>query len=394
MTLGIDQVPAESFAFLGAAVLCMLAAVLFAMRPYRRAARHRDFYADDGRESVPKASVVMYCQSDRETLMATLSALASQDYPDFEVVVVCDAGMEYAGYISELVEARWTNVYVTFLQPGSHNLSRRKLANTIGMKAAKGEVVVTTQANIVIPSDSWLSAMMAPFCGAEGRHVDVTLGISHMDLSNMSGPAKAFRRFDALLSDALWIGYAAAGKPYRGDMFNLALRRSLFFKHKGYSGNMYLVNGEDDVYLREVCTPANTRLVTSPDAVLVTEWDDAVRRVWTMRKASYMFTRRWLPSAPFFKAGMAGLMQWLVPGFAVAAALTGLPSVWPLVAACLPVAALWIADIVCFRNVAALFGINGVAAPAPLLWLWRPVANLFFRMAHSGSYKKNFTWQR
>lgn len=401
MMFTIENIMLETWILLGISIVSLLYMLLFGMRPWLVASRHAGKCADKAEDSttvpdttVPKVTVVVYCQSDRERLLATLSAICAQDYPDFDVVAVCDAGAEFAADISEMLPPECRNVYVTYLQPGSHNLSRRKLANTIGIKAAKGEVVVTTRANIIIPSGSWLSGLMQPFLGPQGKYIDVVTGITHFDFAELHGPRKWFRRFDTLLDDALWVGYTAEGHPYRGDGFNLALRRKAFFDNKGYSQNMYLLNGEDDVYLRQICTPANTRAVTTPDTVLTTVWEDSANRIWAMRKASYEFTRRWLPRSPYLRAGSVSLMQWLVTSTAVAAAVTGLPSLCPAIAAALVVIALWTSDIICYRRTAMLFGEKTSGVAAPLFWLWRPVAGFLFKMSHIGTYKKNFTWQR
>lgn len=395
MISGFAQIPLGAYLFLAVSLFGLVLTCLYGLRPYLLAARNPGVVplADCGPD-VPKASVVMYCQSDGEILLSALESVCTQDYPDYEVVVVCDAGMEYARNIAELAESRWPHVYVTFLQPGSRNLSRRKLANMIGIKAAKGDVVITTQANIRIPSDRWISGMMEPFCGERGKSTDVVLGLSHMDFSELRGIGKWYRRFDSVLADALWVGYAAAKKPYRGDGFNLALRRSVFFDHKGYAKSMFLQNGEDDVYMQEICNADNTKVVTSSDTVLTTVWGDSADRVWTLRKASYAFTSRWLPCAPFFRAGFTELMQWLVSACAAAGAFIGKDSLWPVVASCLIVGILWIADMLCYRGVSRTFNISGFPLAAPFLWLWHPVANIFFRLAHAGTYKKNFTWQR
>ena len=112
---------------------------------------------------MPKATVIVHCQNDDEVLDDVLRQLFAQDYPDFEVVVVLDSNLEYADIVTERYAGVYKNLYFTFVQPGSHNLSRRKLANTIGIKAAKGDVIVTTVANIRIASERWLSDLMAPF---------------------------------------------------------------------------------------------------------------------------------------------------------------------------------------------------------------------------------------
>ncbi|MDE6836391.1 MAG: glycosyltransferase family 2 protein, partial [Muribaculaceae bacterium] len=82
----------------------------------------------------PKVSVVVYSTVNEEVLTEFLRQITSQDYPDFEVIVVCDATQETSSMLSEKFAAIFPNVYITFIPPGSHNLSRRKLAISLGVK--------------------------------------------------------------------------------------------------------------------------------------------------------------------------------------------------------------------------------------------------------------------
>lgn len=392
------QIPIIAYILVLVALAAFAFAAFYSLRPYIKAA---NFQNPSLPETVgetpahcPKVSVVMYCQSDEQTLFDALEQLDRQDYPDFEVIVVCDAGVEYADYISELVAAKYKNVYVTFVQPGSHNLSRRKLANTIGIKAAKGEIVLTTWANIHLPSDKWISLMMAPFLGPDGEKIDLSLGLSKIDFSNLRGFGRWYRQFDSVMTDALWVGYAAAGHPYRGDGYNLAFRRKLFFDHKGYSRSNYLHNGDDDVFVREVARRDNTRIVVDKDCIVTSEWGDSGNRVWSLRKASYSFTSRWLPRMPFWKSGTLMAMQWIVPGASVAAALVGWPSIWPLVAGALITLGFWGLEIYEYRKLAARFGAVRLWWAVVPFMMWRPIANTIFSYDHLSSRKKNYTWQR
>lgn len=392
--LSLD-IPLVSYILLAVAVLAVAAAYFYGLRAYSRAARFScPELPDNDPDSCPKASVIVYSQSDEDILEATVAAIMEQDYPDFEVVVVCDASASQAETISDKLTALYDNIHVTFVQPGSHNLSRRKLANTIGIKAAKGEVVVTTVANISIPSERWLRGLLAPFCGESGRHVDVSLGLSRIDFDEMRGPWKWYRQFDSVLTNALWVGYAAAGKPYRGDGYNLAFRRSVFFAHKGYAKTINLHNGDDDLFIDEISTGANTRVVVDGDSILTTEWGDSANRVWSIRKARYSFTARWLPKAPFVRSNVMMGLQWLVPASLVAGALLGLPSIWPAVAAVCVLLFFWGMEIFHYRRVAARFGAVRLWWGVVPFWFWRPVGDFFFRYDHRSSRKKNFTWQR
>lgn len=388
--------PVDIFAWLllGLAAAGLSVSCLYGLKAYFKASSfvNPPLPAED--EARPKASVLIYCQSDEETLEATVAAVAAQDYPDFEIIVVCDASAEYAELLQERFAGLYGNVYVTFVQPGSHNLSRRKLANTIGVKAAKGEIIVTTRANIVVPSESWLSSIMAPFCGEAGKHKDVVLGVSRIDFSQMRGPGKWYGQFDSLLTDGLWIGYAAARKAYRGDGNNLAFRREVFFRHKGYARTINLHNGDDDLFINEISTSGNTAVTVGPESIIETSWPGSANRVRSILKERYSFTARWLPHAPFVRSGVQMALQWIVPVSAGFAAWLGLPNIIPALAGAVVLLAFWGTEIYCYRRLAGrLGGVRLWWAVVPF-WLWRPIGDLVFRYDHRYSRKKNFTWQR
>lgn len=382
------------WALLLTAFIGMLISAGYGLHSYRRAASFENPPLAGPDEFHPKASVLIYCQSDEETLASTLENISRQDYPDFEVIVVCDAAAEYAEMLNEKYSALYPNVYVTFVQPGSHNLSRRKLAITIGAKAAKGDVIVTTVANIRIASEQWLSSLLAPFCGEQGRYTDVSLGYARINFANLHGPAKWYRQFDALLSDALWIGYAADHMPYRGDGFNLAFRREVFFKHKGFAKTINLHYGDDDLFIHEIATPANTSVVVSPESIIETQWEDAGNRVWSMQKERYSFTSRWLPKAPFVRSSIQMLMQWIVPGAVIAGGLVGLPNLLPVAIGAAILLCFWLVEIFCYRRLAKRFEAVRLWWAVWPFWLWRPLADMLFRYDHRHTRKKNFTWQR
>ena len=98
----------------------------------------------------PKASVIAYTPEDGELLDEFIEMVCAQDYPDFELILVLDAGAETRAMFVEKY-ASIPNIYLTFVPPGSQNLSRRKLAITLGMKAAKGDVAVITTSICHIP---------------------------------------------------------------------------------------------------------------------------------------------------------------------------------------------------------------------------------------------------
>ncbi|MDE5975531.1 MAG: hypothetical protein K2G69_03175, partial [Muribaculaceae bacterium] len=281
-------------------------------------------------------------------------------------------------------------LYITFIPTGSHNLSRRKLALTLGIKAAKGEVVLTTTSNCIIPSSGWLSAMMRPFL--ENGSLEVVLGYSHMEFNHMTGPAKWYRQFDDVLTACQWLGSAIGGNPYRGDGENLAFKRRLFFEQKGYAGSIHLVNGDDDLFVNEIADDFNTEVMIAPESILSVDWGEASNRMYADLKERYQFTAMMLPFRPFLRAGLGSSMQWLAVGSAVAAALLSLPNLFPTAIGAVILLALFITEMVIYDKTARRLGASSIWGSLPLFLLWHPVGNLFFKLRHRSHRKKNFTF--
>ena len=63
-----------------------------------------------------------------------------------------------------------------------------------------------------------------------------------------------------------WIGDALAGHPWRGNEYNLVYRRDLFFRNKGFSRHLNLRQGDDDIFVKEIATAANTAVELSAES--------------------------------------------------------------------------------------------------------------------------------
>lgn len=345
----------------------------------------------EGARQLPSVSVIVYTFTEQEELDSYLDTLLSQDYPDYEVIIVNEGSAETTATLSDQLAKRFgKRVYVTFIPHDAHNLSRRKLAYTVGIKAAKGDVVLTTASNCRIPSSRWLSDMMRPF--REDSLCEIVLGFTHIDFRNLHGAGKWYRQMDYTLTSCQWIGSARLSHPYRGDCFNLAYLRSRFFEQKGYSRTIQLVNGDDDIFLRPFMTGDNTEVVISHDSILTSEWGDSANRILSETKARYQFTSEFLPRLPFVRAGIGSFMQWITLIAATGAALLGLPSLTPAIVAGVFIIVLWISQILIYRRAARRLEAVCLWWSLPVFLLWHPIGNLIFRLRHRSQRRKNYTF--
>lgn len=402
-------------------VISALAGLAIGCAPWRRVRTKEEGLIDPSEIEDPKlVSVIVHGHKDETMLDNFLQEIYQQDYPNFEVIVVSESTAEATAMLAEKY-ASYSNLYFTFIPEGSHNLSRRKLIVTLGMKAAKGEVALLTASNASIHSTNWITQMAAPFM-TQGSAIEIALGVAHMNYSELHGAARWYREFDMVCDTASWLAYALNDDTYRGDGYNLALRRRAFFDHKGFARTINLENGDDDLFVHEVANHSNTAVVYNDAAMLTMNWGHSAARIYKVRKENYAFTSRWLPKAPFRRQSWLHDSQWCTSAaflIAIIAAVImpvwyaldenalyrnaqsfldlndmGAPSPW---LALLPAALLiaWqITQIYIYRGAAKALGATRLWWALPPFLLWHPIGNSIFKMRHHHLRHKNYTWQR
>ncbi|MDE6684716.1 MAG: glycosyltransferase, partial [Duncaniella sp.] len=93
-------------------------------------------------DSFPPVSVIVYSEDDASNLEILLPQILDQDYPaPYEVIVVNDGAVDSTKDVIARLEHRYSNLYMTFTPQESRSLSRKKLALTLGIKAAKYNVL-------------------------------------------------------------------------------------------------------------------------------------------------------------------------------------------------------------------------------------------------------------
>ena len=221
--------------------------------------------ADEAPTAFPPVSVIVYSQADGHNLRTLLPQILGQDYPSpFEVIVVNDESSDNTETIVNELELKHPNLYMTFAPERARNLSRRKLSITLGIKAARYDALLHTCGNCRVESPLWMRAMMRHF--AAGK--EVVIGYAEPTGEDLADTDRRPRRraFDFMWQAVRGLSSAIAGRPFMGTGYNLAYSRRLFFSHKGFSRTLNLNYGDDDIFIREIATRANTAVELSAEA--------------------------------------------------------------------------------------------------------------------------------
>lgn len=246
-------------------------------------------------QETPPISVIICAHDESDNLRRNLTTVLEQDYPQFEVIVINDGNIaESEEYLTQL-EEKYPHLYHSFVPDSSRYISRKKLAVTLGIKASKYDWLVFTEANCMPQSSQWLRLLARNFTS----HTQVVLGYSGYE----RGKGWLHKRvaFDNLFTSMRYLGFALAGSPYMGIGRNLAYRKELFFREKGFSAHLNLRRGDDDLFINRIATVNNTRVETSEGAVV--RMQPVLRtKEWREEKIGYTSTARLYH----------GIQRWLV----------------------------------------------------------------------------------
>lgn len=344
-----------------------------------------------GDESLPGVSVIVYAKNAEHNIKEYLDSLLAQDYPKFEVIVVNDASIDNTAEIVDTLLASNKRLHYTFVPDSSRNVSRRKVAFTIGAKAAHYPVLLITASNLKLPSANWLRHMATPFANSD---TELSLGTALYPGTAQHGAGKWYRQFDSLSVLTQWMGSAMAGHPYRGDAYSLAFRRDTFFAMKGFACSTRFMAGEDDIFVNSIAKPGNTSAVFNHEAnptVLLPE--DEYPRLWLRQKERYTFTSRYLNTWALRRQAILSLCQWLSILSGFTATVISLPNIIPATAALTLLLLLWGYEICLYRRAATLTRTVRLFWSVPLFWLMRPLINAFLRLPFHAEKASNYTWQ-
>ena len=121
----------------------------------------------------------------------------------------------------------------------------KKLALTAGIHEARGEVIVTTDADCV-PPPRWLELMASVFDKDVGAAVGVSLW--HAE-GKLWGKVIALESFVTTVVSLAGVGH---DRPFLSVGRNFAFRRNLFERLGGYAKDMHIFSGDDDLLLQKI----------------------------------------------------------------------------------------------------------------------------------------------
>lgn len=207
-------------------------------------------------------SVIVCAHDEEENLKALLPSLLDQDYTEFEIIVVEDRCNDGTYDFLLKQTAVHSQVRTVRIKTKPDHIPGKKYALTLGIKAARYDTVLLTDADCRPASKSWISSMMKCFT----EKTQIVVGLSPYE--NTGGFLNSFIRFESVLTGITYGALAVSGMPYMGVGRNLAYRKNLFLDNKGFNQHIRTMGGDDDLFVNEHATKENTAFTAAPESIV------------------------------------------------------------------------------------------------------------------------------
>ena len=256
-------------------------------------------------ETPPPVSVVIAARNEYYNLNDNLPSILEQEYPDYEVVVVNHASDDDTDLLLKEFKLKYSHLKVVTIQQDLNFFKGKKFPLSIGIREAKNDVLLLTDADCKAFSPHWIKSMATHYDSIKTQVV-----LAYGPYERKKGLLNLIIRYDTFMVGMQYLSFALMGKPYMGVGRNLSYRKSLFMQHKGFVSHYGISSGDDDLFIREVANKRNTAIELSPESFVYSKPKTSFIE-WLKQKKRHLSTSKAYKPAIKFLLGLFGLTQFL-----------------------------------------------------------------------------------
>jgi glycosyltransferase involved in cell wall biosynthesis len=212
-------------------------------------------------------SIVVAARNEIHNLKKLLPLLASQQYPRFEILIVNDRSTDGTPLFLRKMMNLSPNLRTVTIKYTPDHVTGKKYALTLGIKVAKYDIILLTDADCLPASLHWVQWMSRPL--RTDRDKKVVLGYSAY--KRQAGLLNRLIQYETLITGIQYFSFALWKIPFMGVGRNLAYRKSFFMENKAFSGHWHINGGDDDLFVNRHADGNNTAVVIHPDGLTISK---------------------------------------------------------------------------------------------------------------------------
>jgi glycosyltransferase involved in cell wall biosynthesis len=189
-------------------------------------------------------SIVVAARNEERNIGKLLNSISKLSYPHdfFEVIIVDDHSKDNTRHaVAEFLKS---NQPVNTLLLFSENPGKKE-ALALGIRSAKGEIIITTDADCLVPSN-WLQRINQQF---SRNKTQLCIGSVKIEPHNFFSRLQSMEFSSVVGTGAATLGL---GFPTMCNGANLSFRKETFEMVNGYDGNKELPSGDDQFLMQKI----------------------------------------------------------------------------------------------------------------------------------------------
>ncbi len=261
------------------------------------------FYAGKSTKDSPETpaegvTVMVAAHNEFQNLKVLIPKLFEQDYPLFDVMIVNDRSTDRTKRLLEEFMEIYPKLRSVSIKYTPAHVTSKKFALTLGIKVAKHDVILLTDADCIPDTDQWIKRMTEPV-----RNQDKTFAIGFSAYEIKSGLLNSWIQFETLLTALFYISFGLWNRPFMAVGRNLCYRKSFFMEVKAFKGLWSIQGGDDDLFVNQYATGKNTSIVLDPQSN-TTSKPKETRAEYLVQKKRHLHAGKYYDSGDKQKIGL------------------------------------------------------------------------------------------
>lgn len=275
---------------------CVAACIqlMYSFLVFGRLAFHREKSTELFEEPI---SIIIAARNEADNLFDHLPYILEQKYKKFEVIVISHQSTDETIYILNAFKQQYPNLHIVEIEKSKHLRPGKKLALTIGVKAAKYEHLIFTDADCKPQNFNWLQSIANGF--AHGKEIVIGVGPYTKEPTFLN----QLIRFDTTWIAINYLSMALLKLPYMAVGRNMGYTKTVFNRVHGFKDHYTLSSGDDDLFIQQAAKKNNYSIVYTKDSFMYSTPHQQYKR-WFFQKSRH-FT-----ATPFYgviKKSMLGI---------------------------------------------------------------------------------------
>jgi glycosyltransferase involved in cell wall biosynthesis len=213
-------------------------------------------------DTTSPVSLIICAHNEEENLKNLFSSLSRQKHHDFEIIVINDRSTDDTELLLLEKSRDMPKLKIIKVDKVPEGINSKKYGLSLGIKLAKNDIILFTDADCYPLSEQWITEMASSFDESK----KIVLGYSQYEIK--PGLLNACIRYETLYTGILYLSSALTGAPYMGVGRNIAHRKSFFMENKGFRSHLNITGGDDDLYVNQNANNKNTSIAVGPLAMV------------------------------------------------------------------------------------------------------------------------------